>query len=286
MPPSRFSRLLPRVLLPACAGALSHGGRTLGVWLTRAAVLSVKLLLLLYFVFAVLFLLLRYVVMPNIDHYKQNIEQLAAHAVGQPVSIERISATWQGMRPSVALRNVVIHDQQGQPALRLPEVEATLSWWSVPLAQLRLHQLILTAPDLDIRRDRDGAIRIGGIAIDDSKGGNGRGADWVLAQRHIAVRNGQVHWIDAQRGAAELVLQQVNFTLENSWFHHRAALSAVPPPTLAAPIDLRVAFDHPHFGAAPSDARRWTGELYADLRRTDLAGWKTYLNYPFELDQG
>ncbi|MFS2021767.1 hypothetical protein ACEN88_35050, partial [Massilia sp. CT11-108] len=52
------------------------------------------------------------------------------------------------------------------------------------------------------------------------------------------------------------------------------------------PLDLRARFSHPPFGAKPSDARRWKGQVYADLRNTDLAAWKQYVDYPFTLQEG
>src|SRR3954470_16033830 len=92
---------------------------------------TVKLLLLLYFAFAVLFLTLRYAVLPNIDHYKGDIERAASRAAGNQVTISRIYASWNGFRPSLYLGDVVLHDSQGRQALALPGVSATLSWWTV-----------------------------------------------------------------------------------------------------------------------------------------------------------
>src|SRR4051812_25004842 len=105
---------------------------------------TVKLLLLLYFAFAVLFLTLRYAVLPNIDHYKGDIERAASRAVGNPVTISRIYASWNGYRPNLFLGDVVLHDKQGHPALSLPSVSATLSWWSLAAADVRFHTLELS----------------------------------------------------------------------------------------------------------------------------------------------
>ena len=276
----------PRGRLSACRAGLAHGTGYIARTLCRTTVILGALALALYFAFCIVFLLLRYVVMPNIDHYKGDIERLTSRAVGQVVSIQTISATWQGIRPSVSLRNVVIHDKAGVAALTLPQVNATLSWWSFPVADLRLHRLELIRPDIDIRRDANGVIQVGGIAIDPRQSGHGRGADWVLSQHEILIRNGTVHWIDARRNAPELSLQRVNFLLQNTWLQHHAALTAVPASTIAAPIDLRASFSHPRFGARISDMRLWTGEIYADLHDTDLAQWKAYLDFPFELERG
>jgi uncharacterized protein (TIGR02099 family) len=245
-----------------------------------------KLLLALYLVLCLLFLLMRYLVLPNIDQYKPDVEQLASRAIGQPVSIGTIAAAWHGLYPDLVLGNVVIHDQRGEAALTLPKVEATLSWWSVAVADLRLRRLTLEQPDIDIVRDPQGRILVAGIAIDSGKPGDSAAADWILAQDEIVIRGGRIHWVDQQRGAPELILQQLDFTLRNSWREHRVALKAVPPVALAAPLDVRATFSHPHFSTPISDPRQWRGELYADLRETDLTAWKTWIDLPFDLQSG
>ena len=274
-----------QTLLPPVQQAVSHRS-TPYLLMRRAAKSLLKLVIVLYFFVALAFLLLRYLIMPNVDLYKHRIEQIAAHAVGQPVSIGTVDVSWLGLRPRLALSNVVVHDNQGGAALTLPQVDATLSWWSIPATELRLHQLILDRPDLDIVRDAQGVLRVGGILIDPAKPGSGKGSDWVLAQREIVIRNGRLHWLDQQRGVPELLLQQVDLRLQNSWRHHQMALSAAPPVAMSAPIDVRAQFDHPRFARHPADAKQWIGELYADIHDTDLAVWKTYIDYPFDLRQG
>lgn len=246
----------------------------------------VKLVIFAYFIFAVLFLSLRYVVLPNIDHYKGDVEQIASRAIGRPVTISTIYASWQGLRPYLFLGGVAIHDRNGREALKLPGVAATFSWWSVPNGDVRLHTLEVSRPDLDIERDADGKLFVGGIFIDPTKPGDGKGADWVLAQREIIIRDGRLRWNDRKRGAPELVLDEITFLLRNDWHHHALALKARPPESFAAPLDIRAAFDHPHFARRTSDVTQWKGELYADLRNTDLAVWKTYVDYPVDVQQG
>src|SRR6185437_12757304 len=101
----------------------------------------VKTALLLYFLFCLTFLALRYAILPHIDHYKPRVEQLVSEAIGQPVAIGMLHADWDGLRPRFALEQLLIKDTYGRAALTLPHVEATVSWLSVPTGQLRLHQL-------------------------------------------------------------------------------------------------------------------------------------------------
>ncbi|MBB5606717.1 MULTISPECIES: YhdP family protein [unclassified Janthinobacterium] len=246
---------------------------------------TVKAVMLVYFAFAILFLLLRYAILPNIDYYKSDIEQAASHALGNPVSIARIYASWHGLRPNLFLGDVTLHDKTGRQALSLPSVSATFSWWSI-LGSVRFEELEITRPDLDVRRSADGKLYVAGVLVDSSQGGDGKGADWLLAQHDIIIRDGKVRWTDELRGTPELALEQVNLLLRNRWRSHRLGLQATPPASLAAPIDVRAHFTHPPFSTRISDMSMWKGELYADLKNADLAAWRRYLDYPFELSQG
>nr|WP_076569232.1 YhdP family protein [Janthinobacterium sp. TND4EL3] len=246
---------------------------------------AVKGVLFAYFLFAVLFLFLRYAILPNIDYYKGDIERAASRALGNPVSIARIYASWHGVRPNLFLGDVTLRDQTGRQALSLPSVSATLSWWSV-LGSVRFDSLEITRPDLDVRRSRDGKLYVAGVLVDSTQGNDGKGADWLLSQHDIVIRDGRVRWTDEARGAPELALTQVNLLLRNRWRSHRLGLQATPPASLAAPIDVRAHFMHPPFSTRISDVSMWRGELYADLKNADLAAWRSYLDYPFELSQG
>ena len=239
-----------------------------------------------YFIFCMLFLGLRHLVMPNIALYKPQVEQLASNALGQKVSIAGITASWSRFTPHLQLTDVVVHDSAGVAALRLPQVEADLSWWSVLVGQVRLASLEVSRPDLDIRRDPSGRLFVAGIHIDTGKRGDGRNIEWVLAQHRIVIRDGRVRWNDAQRNAPELLLDHVNFRLENHWQQHAFKLDAQPPAALAAPLDLRGIFHHPRFAQRIADVSKWTGTLYADVRSPALAAWRPYLDYPIALDAG
>ncbi|MCM0043099.1 MAG: TIGR02099 family protein [Burkholderiaceae bacterium] len=247
-------------------------------WLLVAIVVA-------YFAFCAAFLALRYAVLPNIDRYQPEVARVASLMLNRPVSISGIEASWSGLNPRLRLRDLVIHDDEGNRALVLPEVSATLSWWSV-LGQLRLYSLEVLRPDLEIERDPAGRLTVAGIRVDTDKADDGRGLDWLLAQREIVIRGGAVRWIDHQRKAPELALTDISLVLRNQWRSHRAALRATPPAELAAPLDLRAEFTRPPFARNSADVGQWSGELYADWRNTHLGAWKPYLDLPWELAGG
>ena len=163
-------------------------------------------------------------------------------------------------------------------------MSATLAWWSLLAGEARFETLDIIRPALDVRRDAAGKLTVAGIALEGPKGGAPN--DWVLRQHQIVIREGKISWTDQQRGAPELALENVNLVLLNTWNRHRFALQATPPASLAQPFDVRADFTNPRFAASRADVSLWKGELYADLRDTDLAGWKDYVDYPFELTQG
>ena len=238
-----------------------------------------------YFAFCAAFLGLRYLVLPNIDSYKSEVEQMASHFLQRPVSIQAIDASWNGLNPRLKLDNFVIHDQAGARALVLPQVNATLSWLSV-LGQLRLQSLEVIKPDLEIERDQSGRIFVAGLLIDTSKTDEGHGLDWLLAQHEIVVREGWLRWRDQQRQAPDLVLSNISFVLKNQWRTHRAAFKATPPEAMAAPLDVRAEFTQPPFSGRASDFRQWSGELYVDWRNASVDAWKPYVDLPWELAGG
>lgn len=266
--------------------AIKEGYRYLNIATHHTLGFAFKLLVVVYFLFCILLLVLRYSILPNIAQYKTDVEQVATKALGKEVTISTIQASWHGLRPYLSLNNVVIHDQNGKSALTLPNVSATLSWWSLVVANVRLQKLEVDRPDMDIRRDAAGNLYVAGIFIDMQKSGDGKGLDWVMSQNEIAIHDGSLRWNDGKRGAPELALTGVNLVLRNHWRHHLLALKAIPPASFAAPLDIRADFEHPRFAKRISDFKRWKGEVYVGLQKADLTVWKPFVDYPIELQKG
>ncbi|GGY66824.1 YhdP family protein [Pseudoduganella albidiflava] len=247
---------------------------------------TIKLVLVVYFALALLFLAMRWAVLPNIDHYKDDIERLASRAAGNPVTIERIYASWSGLRPTLFLGDVVLRDGTGRQALRLPSVAATLSWWSLASLGVRFESLELIRPNLDVRRDADGKLYVAGVLLDPSRKDDGRGADWLLSQREIVIREGRLAWTDALRGTEPLALQDVHVVLHNSWGRHRFAIRATPPRALGGTLDVRADFRQRAFTQHAADVKRWRGTLYAAVKGADLAAWQPHLPSPHDVASG
>ncbi|WP_200385149.1 YhdP family protein [Rhodocyclus tenuis] len=262
----RFHRLVPFIAHPAA--------RPLG----RALLLAATLL---WFAFVLAVLVLRYAVLPNIESYRGDIERLVSEGVGLQVNIGRIEARWAGVNPDLTLLDVRVADAAGRPALAFSRVQTVLSWWTVTTLRPQLRLLAIDEPTLHLRRDADGRIFVAGIPLNDQSADTGA-SDWILEQRHIRIRGATIVWEDAQRGAPPLILEDVNFGLDNSGRRHRFGLTALPPRELAAKIDVRGDFR----GRDIEVAESWKGQLYAEIDYADLAVWQRWIDYPFALPQG
>jgi len=254
-------------------------------WLARPAVARGLRVLgwslfVLWLLFVGLVLALRYVVLPKVGDYQAEIEQAATRAVGQPVKIGKIEARWRGLNPDLVLDDVTVSDHLGQPAFSLTRVESVLSWQSLWRLQPTLSLLSFEGPVLHVRRESNGRITVAGMATEGDS--DPAFAEWVLQQKHIRVRDATIVWDDRLRQAPPLILEDLQFGLDNSGRRHRFGLSAAPPPELAARIDIRGEV-RGEIGEVLADL---SGKLFVELDYADLAGWRSWVDYPVHLPRG
>ena len=239
-----------------------------------------------YLVIAVIILGIRYIVLPQVSAYKTEIERMASESLGCPVSFAEIEASWYGLQPRVDLEDVVVSDNEGHEVVRLEHVGAVVSWWSLPLMEVRLESLQIDKPDIQVMRDRQGYFYLAGIRLENDDGKKPNVGDWVLKQHEIIIRDGKVRWKDALRNDQELNLEQVGFVMKNRGRRHRFRLAAVPDVPLANSIDIRGDLSHPRFAERISDFSKWKGELYADMPGVRLDEWKRFVDFPLDVQGG
>ena len=255
--------------------------RWLGIsslWAYRALTWSV---LAVGVVIAAAVIALRYWVLPDIESYREDIARIVSERARQKVTIERIHANWDGLRPQLKLENVTVYDAAGRPAFKLSRMDNTLSWWSLATFELRFYALDIYRPTLNIRRDANGVISIAGVELT-GEGGDTGFADWLLRQRDIEVHDATLIWNDELRKAPQLELKSVNLRVHSRGDRHRFGLRAVPPQDLAAPIDLRGDLT----GDTVKSFGNWNGRLFLQLNYADIAAWRTWIPFPIEFPRG
>ncbi len=202
-------------------------------------------------------LVLRFLIMPNIDRYRPQVAQLIGEATGVPAEIGALSADWRGLSPHLRLDDVRLVPPGEPPALTLPRVEATVSWTSVLLADLRLSSIEIDRPHLVIHRDRARVIRVAGIPVN-TPGSSSPFPDWLLKQRMTVVRQATLIWQDDLLQAPPLTLSDLNLVLLNRLGRHRLAMTARPPDSVARRLDVRADFR----GRTIEQLEDFSGQLY------------------------
>ncbi len=234
-----------------------------------------------FFAFAVIFLVLRYWLLPNVEHYRGDIVAAISRSIGLPVKIGALATDWQGLRPRLSISDVRVYDSNGREALVLPVVENVIAWRSLAARELRLHSFLIDGPKLAVRRDANGEIFVAGIRISGDKG-DGKLSDWILSQDRIIIRGAEIEWLDEARKAPPLTLSALNLRLENDGDTHLVGLSARPPRELGPGLDVRAALE----GSSVRRPAQWNGRLYAEFGYTNLAGWRAWVDYPLDVRRG
>lgn len=235
------------------------------------------------FVFAGTILGLRYWILPDIGKYREDIAQRLSAAVQQKVTVGGLSGNWNGLRPQLALDQVVVHDAEGRAVLELPRVEATLSWRSAALLQINFHALDIYRPMLTMRRDSRGGFTVAGIPLKLDVQGESEVSRWLLSQRDIQIHDARLLWSDELRAAPVLELDQVQLRIVNSGDRHQLALRALPPPALASPLDVRADLRGEDF---QSLSEKITGQVFVELDHVDIAAWRQWIDFPVHFPHG
>jgi uncharacterized protein (TIGR02099 family) len=220
-------------------------------------------------------LMLRYWLLPDIEHYRNDIASAITQAAGQRVTIDSISAHWDGIHPHLILRKVKVHDKDGRPALILNRLESIPAWRSLLLGELRFREIKIDQPNIAVYLDSNGILHVAGITLDRDQTASQSGfLNWLLNQRHVDVVNAHIFWKDEKHGTPLLELKAVSLHLENDSNndYHRFSLRATPPARLASPLDIRGDFT----GEQLNIPEQWHGQLLVKLGFADIAAWQSW----------
>lgn len=234
----------------------------------------------------------RYLVLPQVDTWRPDIERYLGEALDTQVSIGSIEAEWKGLHPQLRARRVVIYERPTEPLLILPDVSAVLGWRSVLRLEPRFAALTLTGLTLQARRDADNRLWVAGQIIDLSETREPdrlrRNAvlQWLSNQGDISLVEGNLTWLDDRRGAPAVTFTDVSLALRNGFRTHRFALQAQGPQALAGTLDVRGEFELEagFFRAlrheAADTSTRWHGRAYAALDGAIPDAWRPWMDVP------
>jgi len=252
------------------------------LWLCRSALWLTGVMLSIMLIAA---LTIQFWVMPNIGRYKHDIAAFASDAAGQKVAIGDIKASWRGINPHLSISNIDIFDTENRLALQLKNTEVSLSWLSIPMLEPRLNELVIHSPELTIRRVASGEIFVAGISMSgESKPDL---ANWLLRQNTVEINQARIMWLDEKRSAPMLSLGSFNLQLHSPLWrglvkNHSFTMSAIPSTGTRNPILVDGSF----YGDDISKTREWDGYINLVSKNTDLAAFKTWVDYPVDIHSG
>ena len=269
---------------PASTGRRRRAAWTLLRWLLGLASGALLFVLLAW-------LALHWLILPHIENWRPLIERESSKTIGVEVRIGSIEVRSSGWVPTLELRDVQLIDAHGRPTLELARVVASVSARSMAASlanlELRLTQLVIDGARIDARRDAAGRVFVAGLDMSgrSADGETTGAADWILHQGEIGLRGATLRWTDELRAAPALELTHVDLVVRNTLSRHALRLDATPPPEWGERFSLRGVFRQPLLERSGA-WRRWSGQLYADAPRADVARLRSYLSLPFELTRG
>lgn len=251
---------------------------------------ALGLLLLAWGLLLLAWLVLHWAILPHIDEWRPLLERRATAALGVPLRIGSISVSSSGWIPAIEMRQVRLLDPAGREALQLPRVAAALSARSLLTLSLRFEQLLIDAPELEVRRDAAGHIYVAGLNMDTAAPGQTAEvaeawADWLFSQPEFVILKGRLRWVDERRAAAPLELSELDLVLRNGLRQHGFRLDATPPADWGQRFSLQGQFRQ-QLLKRPGELRHWAGQLFVDLPRADLHLLRRHVELPFELSEG
>jgi uncharacterized protein (TIGR02099 family) len=229
---------------------------------------------------ALAWMALHWVIVPRIGEFRPRLETEVSKVVGIPVRIGEIKATSIGIIPSFELKNVALLDASGHEALKLPSILAAVS--PASLLQLSVEQILIEAPELDIRRDINGKLTVAGLDFSKDDQNSGGAADWFFSQPEFVIRHGVVHWVDEMPNGAlgappPLTLSQVDFVSRNPLNKHELRLDATPPAIWGERFSLRGLFTQSLLSTDKGKFKDWTGQVFTDFSKIDVSEISRYV---------
>jgi len=230
---------------------------------------------------AVLLTLARVLTPVVLARYTDDIAAFATERLGQPVTIGRLDAHWQGLGPALVQSDVSLMSHVGRrPVLTLDEVGVDFGLADMlKTGFIAPGRITVKGTRLTLVRRPDGSLHIQGVEAEGRESGDGDASALLLIPARVELRESQVEWLDQMRNRPPLVVENVNLGIRNDEQRHQVD------------ADFRIG-DRPFILHADlfSTAGRltdWRGEVYFRAERVSLPRLLgTQLPTYYGLDQG
>jgi uncharacterized protein (TIGR02099 family) len=218
------------------------------------------------------------VLLPMAQEYRSYFETELGSYLGRPVSIGRLGARMQGLRPELVLRDVSVRDPgEGGSMLKFREMRLRLNMMRlISTGEFQPRSVSVVGAELSVTVEMDGSITIGGLEDEDEPprwlSDDGR---WELLDSHI-------QWQDLKRNGPRRDFSDVDVWIVNDDGRHQVRITLDLPAALGQSIDVRLDYRGDLF--RPRDG---SGALYVEGKAVRLGQlFKGESAYGYAIRQG
>lgn len=214
--------------------------------------------------------------LPGIDQYRADIEQLVSQYSGYPVSIDVVSAQWQGWQPRLHLEGVTLHAPDSeQPLAGFASADIRFAflaslWHQQPMPE----SLIISGARLKLIHTREGRVRFSDQRFDNAATATpdrpGQFGSWLLNQPLISLHDAELLLIDETGTQPPLQLSDTTLNLRH-WQGRTQIDGAARLPRRYGKA-LHFAMDI-NGNLLASD---WAGTIYIEGRDIKPSAWPQY----------
>jgi len=246
--------------------------------------LALLLLVAGYFVSAAVMLFTRYWVLPRVDQWRPDIEQIVSEAVGTPVEIGNIQARWRSLNAALVVSDIKILGSDGAPGLMIPSADAIVSWRSLFYFKPVFKYIGIDGFDLTVSRRGKTEYRAAGFEFDTGADSDSamtdRLLDWLALQSRINFTNASLTWTDPYSNTPTVSITDLNLTLNNLLLTHELSAQASLPADLGKTISLAVRSERTRGSIAGLVAQTVDTNIYVALPQISLLSLSDWFGVP------
>jgi uncharacterized protein (TIGR02099 family) len=216
---------------------------------------------------------IRFILWPQIEKSKPALEKLVSARLGADITMDDVQVSWTGIRPSFEIQGLKLNgpDASSSP-LYIDNIRGQLSWVSFYRLAPYFHEITISKARLFAQRDAKGHIYIAGIPIKSSGESNFSTENWILGQSDIDISNVEIFWKDDQSRKLETAFTVQKLLLSNGIRSHEGELVLISP-WAESPIEIKADFVHRLTGQA-GNWKDWAGNFswnFSSLNLTQLS---------------
>lgn len=216
-----------------------------------------------YVAVALMFLMLKWAVIPSLSLYKDELSYWVSARTGQTVQLADMGAEMVGFNVYFSLSNVSFLDENRRQTFGVEKVNGAISLWSLLTLSPDFINLELIKPHVQVDKDTDG-WRLAGFDLSEEvspEQSDSPLVSWLLDQHRVMAAQASIQ-LNVSGRSDPFYLDGVGFYALASAGKHDLKLKVQRASWLDQPLLLHAAFERPFWGKQKTNLSLWQGQLY------------------------